>query len=108
MSKIDKNVKQIYDSAFTVISNLHLKKNAISREEMYFLLTLLDQVMKNKSAPDFLNLLKEWQSGPGDEEIDPIIKATLLQVDFNDPLSAEQNLEIIDDLLSYRRNEKLN
>lgn len=108
MGKIDKNVKQIYDSAFTMISNLHMKKSTISREEMYFLLTLLDRVVHNKAIPDLLNLLREWQSGPGDEEIDAIIKATLLQVDLNDPLSFEQNLVIIDDLLAYKRNEKLN
>lgn len=108
MGKIDKNTKQIYDSAFTMISNLHLKQNRINREEMYFLLTLLDRVVQNKLNAGFLNLLKEWQNGPGDKEIDAIIKATLLQLDFNDPLSVEHNQQIIDDLLSYKRNEKLN
>lgn len=108
MAKINKNTKQVYDSAFTMISNLHLKQNLISREEMYFLLTLLDRVVQNKLDADFLNLLKEWQNGPRDKEIDAIIKATLLQVDFNDALSIEENQQIIDDLLSYKRNEKLN
>lgn len=108
MGKNDKNSKQIYDSAFTMISHLHLKKNAISREEMYFLLSLLDRVFRHHEATELLKLLREWQSGPGDEEIDAIIKETLLQVDFNDPLSVEQNYSIVDDLLSYKRNEKLN
>lgn len=108
MAKMDKNMKPIYDAASTMISNLHLKKNTISREEMYFLLSLLDIVVRDKHDTVLLDVLREWQSGPGNEEIDAIIKETLLQIDVNDSLSMQQNLEIIEDLLVYKRKQKLN
>lgn len=108
MTKIDKNTKQIYDATLTMISNLHLKKNVISREEMYCLLSILDMVVHDKKEDDFLDLLRAWQNGPKNEEIDAIIKATLLQTDFKDPLSIQQNQAIIEDLLAYKRNQKLN
>jgi len=108
MAKIDKNIKQIYDYTFTMISNLHMKKNAISQEEMYFLLSVLDLVVRDNNEAQFMDLLREWQSGPPDEEIDAIIKATLLQLDFNDAISLQQNQAIIADLLAYKLNDNEN
>lgn len=105
MNKIDKNIKQIYDNTSTMISNLHMKKNAISQEEMYFLLSVLDLIVRDNHEAKFMNLLREWQSGQPDEEIDAIIKATLLQLDFNDPMSIKQNQVIIADLLAYKLNK---
>lgn len=107
MGKIDKNIKQIYDYTFTMISNLHMKKNAISQEEMYFLLSILDMVVRDSNNKLF-DLLREWQSGLQDEEIDAIIKATLLQLDFNDSSSLQQNMTIIKDLLACKPDDNLN
>lgn len=107
MSKLDKNIKQIYDYTFTMISNLHMKKNAISQEEMYFLLSILDMAMRDDKNINVFKLLREWQSSPLDEEIDAIIKATLLQLDFNDSLSLKQNLAIIEDLMAYKSDDNL-
>ena len=107
MGKNDKNIKQIYDYTFPMISNLHMKKNTISQDEMYFLLSVLDLVMRDNEA-EFLDLLREWQSGQQDEEIDAIIKATLLQLDFNDAISLQQNQAIIADLLAYKLHDKIN
>ncbi len=108
MGRIDKNIKQIYDYTFTMISNLHMKKNAINQEEMYFLLSILDMAMRDNKDTKLFDLLREWQGRPQDEEIDAIIKATLLQVDLNDSLALQQNLAIIKDLLAYEANDNLN
>ena len=99
----DKYIKQVYDYTFTVISNLHMKKNAISQEEMYFLLSILDMAVRNSNNKLF-NLLRQWQSSQPDEEIDAIVKATLLQLELNDSAALEQDLAIIEDLITYKSN----
>ena len=108
MDMLDRNRKQLYDKTSTMISNLHLKKMAISQEEMYCLLSILDFVIAKKEAGDILNLLRSWQAGSRNTEIDEIIKATLLQIDFNDPASIQQNQAIIAELISCSTDDRLN
>ncbi len=104
----DKNIKQIYDQCSAMITNLHFKKSSISQEEMYCLLSILDMVFSGKEADDFLDLLRKWQAVKLDEEIDAIIKATLLQIDFKDSPSLLQNKAIIAELLSYNPDKSFN
>jgi len=80
-----------------------MKKNAISQEEMYFLLSILDMAVRDRNNKLF-DLLREWQKSQPDEEIDAIVKATLLQLELNDYASLEQDLAIIEDLITYKAN----
>lgn len=90
--------KKIYDETASVIMNLYLKRK-INSEETNFLLNLLELVMVKKEQPQLISLLKEWRKQEPDEEIDAIIRETLLQMDLNQPASLKVNLEIIQDLV---------
>lgn len=108
MSRQDKNIKQIYDQCSAMITNLHIKKRAISQEEMYSLLSLLDMAILKKQSHDIIDLLRSWQNGPRDEEIDAIIKATLLQIDYKDEQSIRKNQAIIADLINCQTDPTFN
>ena len=101
MASTDIRLKKLYDSMGTMISNLHLQKGNLSREEMYFLLSMLDYTLMGTSDPDFIALLKEWQNSKFDPEVDEIIKATLMSIDFKKPVSISKNVEIIRGLIRY-------
>jgi hypothetical protein len=102
MAAMDKNLKQVYDATLAMISKLHFKLDAFSQEEMYFLLSLLDIVVQGNTDKEFLHCLRAWQEGERNDEIDEIIKASLLPLDFNDSAAVKQNLMLISDLLAYR------
>jgi hypothetical protein len=99
------NPKKLYDELASSIVNLHLKQGKLNREEMFCLLSILDLTAMKKEDYGLLGLLKEWKSGAIDPELNDIIKATLLSIDFADSKSIKRNIETIRDLLRY--NEKL-
>jgi hypothetical protein len=101
MATTDIRLKKLYDSMGNMISNLHLQKGKLSHEEMYCLLSLLDFVLMEKRDPSFIALLREWQASNIEPEINEIIKATLLSVDFKKPASVLKNMEIIRGLIRY-------
>jgi hypothetical protein len=102
MTNMDKNLKQVYDATLAMISKLHFKLEALSQEEMYFLLSLLDLVVMVEGEKDVLECLKKWQAGEWSEEINEIIQASLLLMNFNDPVAIKQTQTLISDLLAYQ------
>lgn len=103
MESEDLNRKKIYDAAATLISNLHMQKGKLTREEMHCLLTILDLTVMGKPDYGLIELLKEWKSDDIDAEIDDIVKATLLKIDFTNVKSQQRNIETIRDLLRYNK-----
>ncbi|MDD3364184.1 MAG: hypothetical protein PHU35_04270 [Bacteroidales bacterium] len=106
MATTDIRLKKLYDSMGSMISNLHLQKGNLSHEEMYCLLSVLDYTWMGKSDPSFIALLREWQASELEPEINEIIKATLLSVDFKKPASVLKNMEIIRGLIRYNNELK--
>lgn len=102
MTGMDKNLKKIYDVASTTISRLHFKQASLNQEEMYFLLSLLDRVIQGRSSGDFLNCLRQWQTGDCDQEIDEIIKASILPLDLDDDEAVQNVCALILELINYK------
>ncbi len=102
MIGMDKNFKKIYDATLAMISRLHFKQASLSQEEMYFLLSLLDRVMQGKISPEFIACLGRWQSGNWSEDINAIVKASLLPLELDDPTAVKLTCELIADLLNYK------
>jgi len=105
MSDTNIKLKQLYDGTVNTITKLHLQKGTLSMEEMHCLLSVLDQIIMGTGDPGLSKLLRRWQAGDRDEEVDAIIKATLLSINFADNDSLRRNMEIIEGLLLY--NNKL-
>lgn len=103
MDTADINRKKLYDAVATLISSLHMKKGTLNREEMHCLLSILDIAAMDKDDYGLIGLLREWKSGEIDPEIDDIVRATLLQIDFADAGSQQRNIETIRDLLRYNK-----
>lgn len=103
MEAEDLNRKKVYDAVATLISNLHMRKGNLSRQEMHCLLTILDLTVMGKKDYGLISLLKEWKSGDIDPETDDIIRATLLNMDFTNIDSEQRNIETIRDLLRYNK-----
>ena len=92
------DLKRLYDDSDSLIADLCIR-GRISIEEMNFLLDLLELVLTNKEQSSFIQELKQWNPGIGEEEIDQIIKATLLNNKLKDFLSLSENREMIQDLI---------
>lgn len=105
MTNMDKNLKQVYDATLAMISKLHFKLETLSQEEMYFLLSLLDLVVMGEGKKEVLECLREWQAGEWNEEINEIIKASLLLMNFNDQVSIKQTQSLLSDLLAYQNDD---
>jgi len=99
-------LKQLYDATVNTITKLHLQKGTLSMEEMHCLLSVLDQVIMGTGDPGLSKLLRQWQASERDEEVDSIIKATLLSIDFADNDSLLRNMEIIKGLILYNKKLK--
>lgn len=104
MEAADLNRKKVYDAVATLITNLHMQKGKLSRQEMHCLLTILDLTVMGKNDYGLIALLKEWKSDDNDSEVDDIVKATLLNIDFTNIDSQQRNIETIRDLLRYNKN----
>ena len=98
MSDINKKNQQIYNASWTMICGL----NTLSLEENTFLLSLLDIIAKGKADAAFINCLKRWQTGNWSDDINDIIKASLLPLDLDDPAAVKETCMLISDLLNYK------
>ena len=98
----DKNLKQVYDATLSMISRLHFKQASFAQEEMYFLLSLLDRIMQGKMDADFIDCLRKWQTGSWNDDINDIIKASLLPLDLDNPAAVKETCMLISDLLNYQ------
>jgi hypothetical protein len=92
-------IKEVYDNTAALIAKLYIKGD-LSLEERDFLAVLLD-IMIFRPNYELINALKEWQSHKCDEEINSIIKATLLAADFQNPESVAACINSINELLAY-------
>lgn len=91
--------KQLYDDTATVIMDLFMM-GRIGLEELNFLLNLLETVIIRQEQRGLIELLKNWQPGAQYDEIDDIIKATLLAMDFKDQDDLEHNLALLRELIN--------
>ncbi len=91
--------KKLYDDTATVIMDLFMT-GRIELEELNFLLNLLEAVIIKQQQRELIDLLKNWQPAAEHEEIDTIIKATLLAMDFKDQDDWEHNLALLRELIS--------
>jgi len=102
----DINTKKLYDALINMISNLHIQKGLLSKEEMHCLLSILDLVIMGKNDPGLIGLLKAWEVDKLEPEINEIVKATLLDFDFTNLDSNNRKMETIRDLLRYNKELK--
>ncbi len=100
MTGIDETIKKVYDHTARTITMLHFR-GGFSEKEMLFLLNLLDAITIGK-APELRRVIAQWQNCSLDEEIDEIIRATLLNIDFSDDSSVQKSTQIINELLYYK------
>ncbi len=98
---VNEERQKLYDETASLIADAAMR-GQVSGAEMGFLLSLLDQIMVKHQYPEMVDLLKKWTDQEPDEEIDLIIKETLVNIDFNNSRSVEANLDIIKDLLSVQ------
>jgi len=103
MAPIDQKAKQLYDALANLIVNLFIQKGNISQEEMYCLLSILDRTTLGKEDQGLIQVLRDWQAGEPNPEIDEIIKATLVNTDFSKPASLAANLDTIRELIRYNK-----
>ncbi len=103
MAPIDHKAKQLYDAVAKLIANLHVQKGRITQEEMYCLLSILDLIMQGKDDRGLIQVLRDWQAGEPNPEVDEIIKATLISTDFTKPAALDANLETLRDLIRYNK-----
>ena len=106
MAAGDEDRKRIYDETASLIADLGIR-GRITIDEMKFLLDLLELVLVKKDQRKFIGILNQWNPGQGDEEIDQIIKATLLTNDLNDFLSTDENQEMIGDLINEKHKNEV-
>lgn len=90
----DKNTRQVYLMAANLIYESRYKLK-IDEDEQVFLLNLLELTVNKRDEPEFMELLKHWVQNFDDSEVDKIIKATLLAIDWSDKQSLEFNSAII-------------
>ena len=95
------NKKKLYAESASMIADMGLR-DKLSKEEMDFLLSLLDVVLVKQEQPQLIQTLRNWMKTNESSEIDEIIKATFLAVDFTDKESMEQCLQLVTELLENR------
>lgn len=102
MDPLDSRHKQIYDELVNLITTLNLKA-VLSREEMYCLLSILDLKLMGKADYGLMAGLTGWNDLTNDPEIKAIIKATLLNLDYNNLGAEKPNIDTIRELLRYNK-----
>ncbi|MDD2586674.1 MAG: hypothetical protein PHT79_06545 [Syntrophomonadaceae bacterium] len=95
------NKKKIYDETASLIVDLCVR-GRLNSEEMHFLLNLLDMSVLQRDNSGLFAILKVWLKGENDEEIDAIVKATLLAIDFSNQKSLQTNTELIKGLIAEK------
>lgn len=94
-------LKKIYDETALLITDLFLKEK-LNSEERDFLLSLLEMIIKKQDNPELFDSLKKWMKEKQESELDEIIKATVLAINFEDENSIKENMKIIRELLASR------
>lgn len=109
MAYKEDKIKQLYDESASLIAILGAKQ-MLNTEEMMFLLNLLDYIFSAEKNPAFFETVKLWaesidnKEDNENKEIDQIIKATLLTIDFTDAASVNEVIKIMRDLYQTRAN----
>lgn len=93
--------KKIYDDTATVIMDLFMT-GRISSAESHCLLNLLEAVMTKPHLRELIILLKQWQPDMKSSEVDDIIKATLLALDYEDKDDVEHSMALLSELINLR------
>ncbi|MGI6435791.1 MAG: hypothetical protein ACOX0F_10615 [Syntrophomonadaceae bacterium] len=91
--------KKLYDDTATVIMDLFMT-GRIDTEELHCLLNLLEAVMIKREQQELIALLKKWRPGIEHTEIDDIIKATLLALNYDDKDDMDHSLALLDELIN--------
>ena len=73
--------------------------HAINSDETRLLFDLLDEAFVNRNYAGLFPALKNWRAAKTDDELNEIIMATLLAVDFKKPLEIDNLLRTIEELL---------
>lgn len=95
------NKKKIYDETASLVVDLCVR-GKLNPEEMHCLLNLLDMSVLQRDNSGLFAVLKLWLKGERDAEIDAIVKATLLAIDFCDQDSLQTNTELIKGLIAEK------
>lgn len=90
--------KRIYDETASVIWDLFLQ-NRLTAEERDFLSKLLDAVIIGKNCPSLLDVLRQWHPSQPESELDQIIKATLMAINFRDEDDLQHNVTLLQELI---------
>lgn len=98
MAGRDENLLKIYDETASLLADLSLR-GQIEAAEMYFLLSLLDQVVVKGGHPRLMDALRQWRPEALDPELNEIIKATLLALNFQDQEALANAAQMIEDLV---------
>lgn len=91
-------IKKIYDETATAIADLALKQQ-ITAEEMYFLLNMLEFIMRKRNS-SLTRVLDWWLNhSASTAELNEMIKNELLKIEFEDEDSIDQAINNIQKLL---------
>jgi hypothetical protein len=91
--------KRLYDETASLVVNLVIN-GKITRDEMIFLNNVLDEIIIKNDYPQLIILLRKWLTDKPNEEMNEIIKATLLNLEFDNPRAMQSGLELLEELLS--------
>lgn len=97
MDDYERNVKKLYNNTASMVANLFFKGH-ITEPEMNFLLSLLDNLVFEKSEPELINVLKKWFGQNRDEENMAIVKNTLINIDLKNPADIQNIINLIKEL----------
>lgn len=94
--------KQLQAELATAIYECYTK-GRLSSPELLFLLQMLEDVIEGRAEESLFAHLRRWVAagmhGPGNQEINEIIKATLISTDWKEPASRQNSTEIIAELV---------
>lgn len=102
MDNKQQNLKKVYDETAQAIFKL-FSQNAVTENEMRFLLNLLDLILVKKEKSDFIKVIQDWLEQNSNSDEDEIIKATLLNIDFSNQTALNHDIGIIKELLLSRK-----
>lgn len=102
MDPLDSRQKQLYDELVNLITTLNLK-GTLSTGEMYCLLSILDLKFMGKADYGLLAGLAGWDHENNEPEVKAIIKATLLNLNYNNLAAETTNINTIAELLRYNK-----
>lgn len=95
-------IKKIYDETATVIADLAFKQQ-LTDEEMYFLLNMLEFIMRKRNS-SLTQLLNWWlNQSVSNAELNEMIRNELLKIEFEDENSVNEAINNIQELLAKYR-----